>query len=327
MSDEENSATHKSYRVLSIIDRLKRGESVSRPQLSVDFSVSEKTIQRDVDDIKAFLQEKEFSDVKYDAIRHGYVLVNKPENQMSNQEIFAICKILIESRAFNKVEFSELYKKITNLSSAFDRAKIHDLLANECFNYIPLKHGKPLLDLIWQIGDYIKQQHYIEFDYQRQDKTSKSYIVKPVGLVFSEFYFYLVAYIKDLDKPFPAIFRLDRIDNPSQKRDRFSIDENERFKEGEFKNHTQFMYSGHMTTIRFKFHGSSIDAVFDKLPTARYPDPINQPDLIEAEVYGTGIKMWLLSQREYVEVIRPKEFREEMAQIVENMYQIYHNEK
>ena len=50
----------------------------------------------------------------------------------------------------------------------------------------------------------------------------------------------------------------------------------------------------------------------DKLPTARVIERNGRKYLIEAEVYGDGIKMWLLSQGPWVKVISPEDFRDEV---------------
>ena len=65
-------------------------------------------------------------------------------------------------------------------------------------------------------------------------------------------------------------------------------------------------------------------AVLDKLPTARIIERDGGKYIIEAEVYGDGIKMWLLSQGNWVKVIGPEEFvseiREEIAAL-QHMYE------
>ena len=54
--------------------------------------------------------------------------------------------------------------------------------------------------------------------WKESDPVSR--LIQPVGIMFSEYYFYLCAYISeseenpDLPKhPFPTIYRIDRIDN------------------------------------------------------------------------------------------------------------------
>jgi hypothetical protein len=146
-------------------------------------------------------------------------------------------------------------------------------------------------------------------------------------LIFSDFYFYLIAYIKGLDKPYPAIFRLDKISELKQTKEIFDFPYADRFEEGVFKNRIQFMYSGELMKITFKFWGSSLDAVLDRLPTARIKEKNNKQAIVKAEVFGTGIKMWLLSQMEYLEVIGPESFRREMARTIKSMWNIYKNEE
>ena len=72
------------------------------------------------------------------------------------------------------------------------------------------------------------------------------------------------------------------------------------------------MWPGKLQTIRFEFTGPSVQAVLDKLPTARIIERDGRKYLIEAEVYGKGIKMWLLSQGAWVRVIAPIDLVNEM---------------
>ena len=66
-----------------------------------------------------------------------------------------------------------------------------------------------------------------------------------------------------------------------------------------------------------------MQAVLDKLPTARILDRENGGYLIEAQVYGDGIKMWLLSQGAWVKVLAPDDFVEEMKAEIGKMTQRY----
>ena len=84
------------------------------------------------------------------------------------------------------------------------------------------------------------------------------------------------------------------------------------------------MFPGKLQTIRFEFTGPSVQAVLDKLPTAKIIERDGKKYLIEAEVYGNGIKMWLLSQGTWVKVTAPQDFVEEIKQEIEKLSQIYH---
>lgn len=83
------------------------------------------------------------------------------------------------------------------------------------------------------------------------------------------------------------------------------------------------MQSGELERIKFRFKGGSIEAVLDRLPNAKIIKEDNGEYIIEAKMFGKGIKMWLLSQGEFVEVLGPDNFREEMKNAIEGMRKLY----
>lgn len=60
------------------------------------------------------------------------------------------------------------------------------------------------------------------------------------------------------------------------------------------------MYGGKLRKIRFKYLGKSVESVLDRLPTAKILNDENGTFLIEAEVFGNGIDMWIRSQGEAI---------------------------
>jgi len=68
--------------------------------------------------------------------------------------------------------------------------------------------------------------------------------------------------------------------------------------------------------FHFKYWGGSEEDILDRLPTARVVKREGDVRYIEAEVFGRGIKMWLLSQAEYLEVLSPPKFRAEIEDIL-----------
>ncbi|WP_442051447.1 hypothetical protein [Paenibacillus sp. 2TAB19] len=83
------------------------------------------------------------------------------------------------------------------------------------------------------------------------------------------------------------------------------------------------MYAGELITLRFNYFGSSLSAVLDRLPTAEVVKQMDEGWLIEAEVYGKGCIMWLLSQGSNVEVISPLSIREQMKTTIRSMIDRY----
>ena len=169
----------------------------------------------------------------------------------------------------------------------------------------------------------------LEIEYQKlKDRQIVKRTVDPVGLMFSEYYFYLMGVITDhstreafhkKNDPYPTIYRLDRIHSIKETGEKFSVPYKDRFKEGEYKNRTQFMFGGEPQKISFNYYGSSVEAVLDKFPMAKVVDEKEGVCSIEAEVFGTGVKMWLLSQGSKVKVTAPETLVQEMKQEIEWM--------
>ena len=63
------------------------------------------------------------------------------------------------------------------------------------------------------------------------------------------------------------------------------------------------MFGGRLQHIKFKYSGASVEAVLDRLPTAKVLSVDDGVYTISAEVFGKGIDMWLRSQGDAVELL------------------------
>ena len=79
-----------------------------------------------------------------------------------------------------------------------------------------------------------------------------------------------------------------------------------RFEEGEFRKRVQFMFGGKLQKVTFQYTGLSVEAILDRLPTARIIDEADGIFTITAEVFGNGIQMWLRSQGDQVKILELK---------------------
>jgi len=248
----------KSYRVLDMYARFCKGENINKKEESIRFGVDERSIQRDIDDIRAFLDEE--------------------SSRMTNSEILAVSKILLESRAFIKRELTVILKKL--------------------------------------IEGCVPQQNM---------KLVKSLIAN------EEYYFYMNAFIVEKDTrgryihkyDYPAIFRIDRIKEYKPLEEKFQVSYANRFEEGEFRKRIQFMYAGRLMKVQMKFFGVNPEPVLDRLSTAQIIELHERECIIEAEVYGKGVIMWLLSQGKNIEILKPESLREEVKKLLKEMYERY----
>jgi len=83
------------------------------------------------------------------------------------------------------------------------------------------------------------------------------------------------------------------------------------------------MYAGRLLSIKLKYYGDNPEPILDRLPTARVVEQYEHECIIEAEAYGKGCLMWLLSQGSKVEILRPESLREEMKQTLMEMLERY----
>ena len=307
-------------RVLQMYAKLSDGYVVNKAEEAVRYGVNEKSIQRDIEHIRNFLDNDSertglVNTIVYDRAAKGYRLETLYQIRLQNAEVLALCKILLDSRAFTKDEMvSMLDKLITCCVPKVNQKRVKELISNEEFHYVEPRHKTRFIELMWDLGQAIRECRYIEIDYYRtKDKQVVHRELKPVAIMFSEYYFYLTAFIDDeeikkdfdvLNDSFPTIYRIDRIRSLNILEKRFYIPYNSRFEEGEFRKRIQFMYGGKLKKVKFRYTGTDIDAILDRLPTAKILDEEDGAYIVSAEVFGSGIDMWIRSQGSYVELLQ-----------------------
>ncbi len=308
------SAEAKSMRILTIYARLLDGKILNKLNLADEFGVTTRSIQRDIESLRAFLAEEMMGrDVIYDPKEKGYRLQQAYCDKLTNSEILAVCKILLESRSMRKDEMMPILEKLLDCCVPESNKKaVKKLIANEQYHYVQPQHNKCILKGLWDIGQAIEQNRIIEMNYKKTRGDIVKRTIEPVGLIFSEYYFYLVGFICDADKKnfhnpddiYPTIYRIDRIQNFTVTSKQFTPIYSNRFEEGEFRKRVQFMFGGKLQKTQFKYSGLSIEAVIDRLPTAKILSEENGVYTIEAETFGTGIEMWLRSQGDNIDELR-----------------------
>lgn len=307
-------------RVLQLYAKLSDGYVVNKAEEAARYGVNERSIQRDIDHIRNFLDEDSertgiVNSIVYDRMAKGYKLETLYKIRLQNSEVLALCKILLDSRAFTKDEMVEMLDKlITCCVPKINQQRVKDLIRNEEFHYVEPRHKTKFINTMWDLGQAINEARYIEIDYYRtKDKKTVHRKLQPVALMFSEYYFYLTAFIEDeevkkdfdvLNDSFPTIYRIDRIKSLQVLDKRFHIPYSSRFEEGEFRKRIQFMYGGKLQKVKFRYTGTDIDAILDRLPTAQILDDENGAYVVSAEVFGSGIDMWIRSQGNDVQLIQ-----------------------
>lgn len=309
-------------RVLGLYTKLMNGGLVYKPQAAADYEVDERSISRDISDIREFLDDTESEDgtintIVFDRAAGGYRLQEIYKQKFTNPEILAICKILLDSRAFTKQEMERMIDKLLECCVPQDNQKIvRNLIKNEEFHYIEPQHRTVFIDNMWKIGQAINDHKCIEIQYQGiQGHEVKTRKLKPLAIMFSEYYFYMAAIIEDekiqekIQDSNPTIYRIDRLQGLKVLDEQFRTPYSSRFEEGEFRKRIQFMRGGKLRKVKFEYRGYAVESVLDRLPTAEILEEKFDKALgrniykIKAEVYGDGIDMWFREQGDNIKQI------------------------
>ena len=286
----------KSDRVLRIYIKLVQGEALTKKELAQEFHVTERSIQRDLGALRCFLEEQDVGqEIVYDKLSCGYRIQDVAPQALSNSEILAVCKILLESRSMRKDEMLPILDKlISRCVPEQNKKAVQKLIANEKYHYIEPHHDKQVLSGLWEIGQAVQRHQVMEIQYERLKEPNL--VMRRVQTAFLED----KVNFDNPDDLFPTIYRIDRIRSFKVLDRHFYVPYRDRFEEGEFRKRVQFMYGGKLERIQFRYSGPSLEAVLDRLPTADVVKADRDGWIIEAEVFGKGIELWLNSQGAWI---------------------------
>ena len=198
-----------------------------------------------VDTLRSYFADSEpRREILYNSAKGGYLLDDTLSRFLTSSEILAVCKILLESRSMVKEEMFPILDKLVQVCTPLDRLnQVKDLISNERFHYVEPQHGRKFIESLWEIGTAVENHNVMEITYCRtHDGETRVRTIEPVGILFSEYYFYLAAFIEGIDKDkhfqnpqdnSPTIYRIDRIQNYKTLDRHFAQRYTDRFQEGE----------------------------------------------------------------------------------------------
>ena len=120
---------NKRNRVMEIFYRFMSGEHMAVKDLAAEYEVSEKSIQRDISEIKNFMAEYGYSvgkeEVKFD--RSSQKMYFEAEKFLTNGEMLAITKILIATRTLPQDKMNQLVEKLEGFASTKDKKRLQQI--------------------------------------------------------------------------------------------------------------------------------------------------------------------------------------------------------
>jgi predicted DNA-binding transcriptional regulator YafY len=308
-------------RVLEILKRLERNETIKMEEAKSEFEVVNATIQRDIELLRDFYQHTN-KEIDYVHAKKGYEL-NVKGDYFTIDDCLIILLFLYGSRALNKNELKVFSDKMIGLFSKSEQIKLREFFQSYLYYYKPIQEQN-LFDLFYSCFQAISEKRLLTFTYTNNLGISKNREVVPYTISYHDGKFYLLARIRESENEAPRSWQMDRIKNLKISNKKFSSPPSN-LKVGEYVQRAVNMYGGEVEKVRLKVAASNLEFLKRKFPEVSI-SPSDEADWydVRLEVLGImGIELWVLQQGPNVEVLEPIKLRNNVKKLVGQMHQMY----
>lgn len=192
-----NFKNEKAFRLLDMYERFMKGEILNKLNLSYSYSVSEKTVQRDISDLRSYLAEtrlnKDENTICYDKKCNGYYMKHDESLYLNHAEIISLCKLIIYTKAFSQNDCEAMVKKLISMSAMSCRREIEETLKRELNAYQKEMTRYQRVEKIGYLSEVMINHKWIEITYDQNHQCRKERI-QPNQLFFYHHQFVLLAY-------------------------------------------------------------------------------------------------------------------------------------
>lgn len=316
--------TDKNTRILLLYDKLMKGEAVQKQSFISENSVTARSFDRDIEDIRLFLSEYiPEAELRYDHKQGGYTLSSQTVTPLKSNEYLAILKVLVGCRCLCRGELLSLVESLLQFVPSNEQKSLYVLIQNELDEYHGPNHHQALLNRIGELGKCISSRQILNIQYRKKEGETVSRRISPIGILFSEYYFYLVAFIGDKEYTAPAFFRVDRIASVNVSNEIYPYSLLSAYNVAYTNARLQFMFAGKQKTVELLAEGFAMEAILDRLPVSRVESLENGKYRIVAEVHDKGFIHWVLSQGTHIQILGPPEVRDQVTEHCKAILQQY----
>lgn len=300
-------------RVLTIFLRLLNGEKLVKKNLIDEYGKQDRSIQRDISIIEEVLKkyDDEFGILNREEKGIYYLEKEINKKEFTDTEILIILKIFLSTRIFNDEEMLLITNKILDMTE--NQENIKKMIKNEEFYYCGISK-KNLIEDIAFISEAINKKQMIEFEYTRNN-VKKVFLRVPKSIYFSDLYFFMItdSHTVQDDMDFDSLnkFRINNIMSMRAVSNRNKDVYKDRFEGGVLRSQTDLPFLGNPTTIILDFYYDPI-YVLDRFPNSEIIKK-NEDGSVRIKFLGNdgyGVKMWVLTQGDFVKVISPKNLKD-----------------
>jgi predicted DNA-binding transcriptional regulator YafY len=311
-------------RLLELLKRLERNESIIMENVINEFKVGRHQIQRDMKSINEFLEDSN-RNVEYVKSKKGYDL-NATGDYFTLNDALIVLLMLYGSRALNKEELKSFSDKMIGLFSQVEQIKIREFFRSYLYHYSPVQE-KNLLHLFSICFQAISQRQVLKFSYTNNSGETKLREVEPLTITFHDRKFYFIGRLKGSKYPDPISFQMDKMVDciVSKQKVQSSISD---MQVGEYVHKAFYMHRGEPQKVKLKVRDTNIEYLKRNSPNVslRFSEE-NHWYTAELEVLGLdGITLWILQQGQHVKVLEPIELHDKVKKIVGEMHQMYFEE-
>ena len=311
-------------RTLMLFHALTQGEKVNKADFAKRNSISERSFDRDIEDIRNFLAEIHAAgEIRFNKADNVYYLSDWNNHKLSSIEVITIMKVLLGARVLRKDEMQGLAASIRMMTDPMVRKEAVNSIYSELDNYVSPVHGKAILKMLEDLNKVIQRRLKIDINYTKANGERRQRRVLPLIFIFSEFYFYLIAFIDGAEYKYPAFFRVDRIESFKMTNERYSEQLYDKYNAAKMRNCLQFMYAGELLQVKVRCKNLAVEAFKDRLPNHWLIADEGEWKVYGAKVFGEGFIKWVLSQGSSIEVLEPLKLRERIIQEINLIKRLY----
>lgn len=306
-TDEENNLSFE-----DLLNRLKA-------EYGDDYEVGMKAIKDDVSTLK-----KRRPYLIEDTDKFGKKLYSQQNRTFETYQLRILMDAISSARFITSSERNRILDKIKTLTSN----KIAEKLTNKVFiDGKVVTEDEQIKFYIDKLHTAIQESKIIVFEYGKYNLqkefviNAKKYEVAPYGLVWSNGFYYLVAYNENKDAFIN--YRVDRMRKVNLLEDKYA--KIHTFELDKYLDSCFNMYPGNVMGIKIKFDNQLINAIVDRFGTDVKIDIADEDSfhLYTRAAINEGLVRWVLNWGSDAQVLKPDILRDMIKEEIDKMYSIY----
>lgn len=195
-------------RVLTLYTELLKGEKINKTIFSFQHNCSDRTFDRDIEDIRLFLSES-FSpmNLNYDKISNTYYIEGAEYSQLEPLEYLFIERVLKDTSVLRQDELNKLLSHL--LSNTENSQSLVQSKNSDYTEYSTPNHNKAILKIHGDLTMIITRKKCIRIKYSNENGEKTEHDIIPCTIISDMGYMYLIAYLET--EEYPVFYRIDKI--------------------------------------------------------------------------------------------------------------------